>query len=183
MQDSTQRTPFELTTTRLRLRNWRDSDRQPFAVLNAHPEVMHDLGGPVDRAASDFKLDHYAAAYEKHGFCRWLMEEHDGTFVGYAGVMPRNGDHPLGFHHEIGWRLTRDAWGKGYATEAARAALEDVFSRIGLTEVLAYTGPGNLRSQAVMSRLGLHRDESRDFVTEVENVERWHGLVWIARPT
>lgn len=177
------REPFAITTTRLRLRSWGETDREAFAALNAHPEVMHDLGGPIERAASDRKLDHYAQAYEEHGYCRWLLEEHDGTFVGYAGVMPCGGDHPLGCHNEIGWRLTRDVWGKGYATEAARAALHDAFTRIGLEEVLAYTGPGNLRSQAVMSRLRLQRQESRDFVMALENVERWHGLVWVCQRT
>lgn len=178
-----QRQPFVLETHRLRLRNWRESDREAFAALNAHPEVMADLGGPIDRAASDRKFDHYAAAYEARGYCRWLIEDHAGTFLGYTGVMPRNGDHPLGFHNEIGWRLTREAWGGGYATEAARAALDDVFTRIGLDEVLAYTRPDNLRSQAVMLRLDLQRDEARDFVIPLENVQHWTGLVWVARPS
>lgn len=175
------REPFAITTTRLRLRNWRETDREAFAALNSHPEVMHDLGGPIDRGDSDRKLNGYMQAFEDHGYCRWLLEEHDGTFVGYAGVMPRNGDHPLGFHHEIGWRLTRAVWGKGYATEAARSALKDAFTRAGLEEILSYTGPGNLRSQAVMSRLRLTRDESRDFVMPLENVGQWHGLVWTVR--
>ncbi len=178
-----QRHPFLLETHRLRLRNWRESDRDAFAALNAHPEVMADLGGPIDRAASDRKLDGYISAFEEHGYGRWLIEDHAGTFLGYTGVMPRREDPPLGFHNEIGWRLTREAWGGGFATEAARAALDDVFTRIGLDEVLAYTRPDNLRSQAVMLRLELERDEARDFVMPMANVDNWPGLVWVARPT
>lgn len=177
-----QKPPPFLETHRLRLRSWQDSDRDAFAALNAHPEVMDDLGGPIDRAASDRKLDSYLSAFEKHGYGRWLIEDHAGTFLGYTGVMLRHDDPPLGMHNEIGWRLIRDAWGGGFATEAAQAALDDVFARIGLDEVLAYTRPDNLRSQAVMRRLNLERDEARDFVMPMANVDEWPGWVWVARP-
>jgi RimJ/RimL family protein N-acetyltransferase len=87
----------------------------------------------------------------------------------------------LGEHFEIGWRLVRSAWGNGYATEASKAALADCFSRAGLQEVLSYTSPDNLRSQAVMARLGLERDPARDFTASYGKGE-WRGLVWFARP-
>jgi RimJ/RimL family protein N-acetyltransferase len=107
--------------------------------------------------------------------------ESHGTFVGYAGVAAHSEPgHPLGLHDEIGWRLTRTAWGNGYATEAARAALADVFTRIGLSEVLSYTSPDNVRSQAVMRRLNLRRDRSRDFTATYPEFESWSGLVWVA---
>ena len=93
--------------------------------------------------------------------------------------MPSPPGHPLGPHAEIGWRLARSAWGHGYATEAARAALDDVFRRCGLTEVLAYTAPDNLRSQAVMTRLELRRDPSRDY-SMPDGPRIWHGLTWVA---
>lgn len=171
-----------LETLRLRLRPWREADREAFAAMLADPEVMRDLGGPVGKAASDAKLDRYAAAYDRHGFGRWAIEARDGRFLGYAGVMPVGGEHPLGPHHDIGWRLVRSAWGCGYATEAARAALRDAFDRIGIEEVLAYTAPDNRRSQAVMERLGLRRDPSCDFTVEAGGIENWRGLVWVARP-
>ena len=170
-----------LTTPRLRLRPWREEDRDAFAALTADPEVMRDLGGPLDRAGSDAKLDRYRAAFDRHGFCRWAVESLSGEVLGYAGIMPLGPDHPLGPGVEIGWRLMRRAWGQGYATEAAAAALQDGFGRLGFGEILACTAPDNLRSQAVMGRLGLRRDPSRDFTATYDGAA-WHGLVWVARP-
>ncbi len=174
--------PTQLETPRLRLRYWRDSDRHAFAAMNADPEVMHDLGGPLDRAESDEKFDRYAAAFDQFGFSRWSIEDLTGRFLGYAGVAPRRGEHPLGRHEEIGWRLNRHAWGHGYASEAARAALDDAFARAGLKEIVAYTSPDNVRSQAVMARLNLRRDKSRDFTIHDDCVGTWRGLVWVATP-
>jgi RimJ/RimL family protein N-acetyltransferase len=96
--------------------------------------------------------------------------------------MPSREDHPLGSHFEIGWRLTRNAWGHGYATEAAAAALRDGFTRIGLREIVAYTAPDNRRSQALMYRLRMQRDSSRDFTADYDGVKGWRGLVWVAVP-
>ena len=172
-----------IDTPRTRLRCWREADREAFAAMNAHPEVMRDLGGPISRALSDAKLDRYAAAFNRYGFCRWAIERRDGDFLGYAGVMPAHESHPLGRHFEIGWRLVRSVWGLGYATEAASAALHDVFARAGLSEVVAYTAPDNVRSQRVMDRLRLRRDAQRDFTADNEGVGAWRGLVWVARPT
>jgi RimJ/RimL family protein N-acetyltransferase len=170
-----------IQTQRLRLRPWQDSDRDDFAAMVADPEVMVDTQRPLDREESDVKFDRYAAAFERLGYCRWALETLDGAFVGYTGVMPAHQGHPLGPHHEMGWRLVRAAWSNGYATEAARAALADVFERVGLSEVLAYTAPDNIRSQAVMTRLDLQREPRLDF-TSVNSGAPWTGLVWVARP-
>ncbi|MEI9993110.1 MAG: GNAT family N-acetyltransferase [Rhizomicrobium sp.] len=170
-----------LQTSRLRLRRWRDADRPAFAAMNTDAEVMRDLGGPIGTDESDAKFDRYAAAWQMHGVGRWLIETPDGGFAGYAGILPSAADHPLGPHFEIGWRLVRSAWGHGYASEAARAALADGFERLGLAEVLAYTAPDNARSQAVMTRLGLRRDAARDFELRGPRGS-WRGLVWAARP-
>jgi RimJ/RimL family protein N-acetyltransferase len=140
---------------------------------------MWDYGETLDHRASDAKLDRYLAIYETVGFGRWAAETHAGRFVGYMGVMPSRPAHPLGPHAEIGWRLMRSAWGNGYATEGAKAALRDVFARCGVAEVLAYTAPDNLRSRAVMERLGLRRDRTRDHA-ETTSRGIWHGLVWEA---
>jgi RimJ/RimL family protein N-acetyltransferase len=170
-----------INTARTRLRCWREADREAFAALHAHPEVMLDYGGTLSRAESDAKFDRYVAAFNQLGFCRWAIERLDGEFLGYAGIMPSPPQHPLGPHMEIGWRLVRHAWGHGYATEAAAAALNDGFTRAGLTEVVAYTASDNLRSQAVMARLRLQRDPTRDFTANYSRVGAWQGLVWVAR--
>lgn len=169
-----------LTTPRLTLRSWRETDRDEFAALNADPEVMWDLGGPFVRADSDAKFDRYRATFHQHGFSRLAIEERQGRFVGYAGIMPAAPNHPLGPHVEIGWRLARAVWGKGYATEAAGAVLRDAFERLGLAEIVAYTAPDNVRSQAVMERLGMQRDALRDFSTPGRS-GTWVGCVWVLR--
>lgn len=170
-----------LRTARLTLRRWRETDRDAFAALNADPAVTRDFGGPLCRSQSDAKFDRYVATFERQGYCRWAVENSQQLLLGYAGVMPSPPDHPLGPHAEIGWRLARSAWGQGFATEAAGAALLDIFTRIGLDEVLAYTACDNARSQAVMRRLGLQRQPARDF-SHVYGDRPWHGLVWAARP-
>ncbi|HXO70874.1 MAG TPA: GNAT family N-acetyltransferase [Bradyrhizobium sp.] len=170
-----------IRTDRLRLRNWRESDRGAFAQLNAAPEVTQDLGGPLDRIESDAKFDRYLAAFERHGFCRWALEDVNGQFLGYTGVMPSRPGHPLGSHADIGWRLLRAAWGRGYATEAAKASLRDAFERARLKEVLAYTAADNVRSRAVIPRLKLQRAASLDY-SEPLGAGMWRGMVWRARP-
>lgn len=169
-----------IVTSRLRLRHWEDTDRADFAMMNAEPEVMQDLGGPFRATESDAKLDRYRAAWDSHGIGRWVVETREKAFIGYAGVMPAQANHPLGKHFEAGWRLIRSAWGYGFATEASRAALDDAHGRLGLSEILAYTSPDNLRSQSVMAKLQLVRDVTRDFVLSGPRGS-WHGLVWFAR--
>lgn len=142
---------------------------------------MRDLGGPVGATAADARLERYAAAYDRQGLCRWALESLDGEFLGYVGVMQVGPEHPLGRHHDIGWRLVRRAWGRGYATESAVAALRDAFMRVGPPEVLAYTAADNRRSQAVMRRLGLRRDPGRDFEVVHPCVGAWRGMVSTAQ--
>lgn len=170
---------MRIETERLLLRPWREDDLDPLAAMQADAEVMADYGGIESREASRSKLERYRAAYEAEGFCRWVVQLKGGGLIGYVGVMPIFPGHPLEPGFEIGWRLVRAGWGRGYATEAARACLDDVFGRIGLSEVLSYTAPDNLRSQAVMARLRLTRRPELDFVQRLEDRE-WQGLVWSA---
>ena len=154
-----------IETPRLILRRWRDSDRPAFAAICADPEVMQWLGGVMTREQAGQRIDRVEATFEQVGYGRFLIERKtDGAFLGWCGVMPcHEAVTPIAGQPEIGWRLVRDAWGQGLATEAARAALDDAFVRVGLSEVLAYTTKANLRSQAVMRRLGLSREPHRDF--------------------
>lgn len=149
-----------IRTERLLLRPWRDDDGDALARPLADPQAMADVGGPVNREVSDRRLATFQATYRERGFCKWGIE-HDGSFIGYCGVMPSGPGHPLGDHHEVGWRLLPQSWGRGFATEAGRAALAHALSAIDLPEVLAYTAADNHRSQAVIAKLGLRRDRAR----------------------
>lgn len=147
----------EVRTDRLRMRRWRDEDREPFAAMNADPQVMRHFPAPLDRAASDTFLDRIEARFEEQGYGLWALEVVDGPgFVGFTGLNPMPDGVPGAGGVEVGWRLARSAWGNGYATEAAWAAL-DVARAAGLTEVWSMTAVTNLPSQAVMRRIGLRR--------------------------
>jgi len=163
----------QLATERLLLRRWRPADREPFARLNADPEVMRYMLRPLSREESDAYIDRTERAFEEHGFGLWAVEvSTTGSFVGYVGLsIPRFEAHftPA---VEVGWRLDRPYWGNGYATEAARAAIADGFERVGLKEIVSFTVPVNLRSIAVMERLGMTRDPNDDF--DHPNVPKGH---------
>jgi RimJ/RimL family protein N-acetyltransferase len=114
-----------ITGDRVVLRPWREADLESFVPLHADPEVMVDASTIKTRAQSEAKFQRYIDAFKSLGFCRWAMEHRDGNFLGYVGIMPIRDRHPLAPSVEIGWRLVRRAWGKGYATEGARATLTD----------------------------------------------------------
>ena len=160
----------ELVTQRLLLRGWRESDLDPFAAINADPEVTRFLGGPLSAEASDALVARFVEHFERHGFGLWAVEpREDGEladFVGLAGFVglsvPRFETHftPC---VEIGWRLGRRFWGRGIAIEAAREALRFGFVDADLAEIVSFTVPANTRSRSVMERLGMRRDPDGDF--------------------
>lgn len=155
---------MRLETDRLVLRRWRDSDRDDFAAICADSEVMEWLGGTLDRTQADARIDRVEANWAAHGYGRYLVErKSDGAFLGWSGIMPAFHTLPLAGVPEMGWRLIRNAWSQGYATEAAAAAIADGFERLGFAEIWAFTNPGNMRSQAVMRRLGMTRRPDKDF--------------------
>lgn len=152
-----------IATARLRLRPWRDDDRAPFAALNADPEVMRHFPAVLDRSFSDALAARLSAQVDERGWGMWAVEDPDGAFIGFCGVAPVTFTAPFTPALELAFRLARDAWGHGYATEAARAALDAAFARVGVDEVVAFTTPGNARSRAVLERLGMTRDPGDDF--------------------
>ena len=154
----------ELSTQRLLLRRWRESDREPFAALNADPEVMRYFRAPLDRAASDAFVDRIEARFDEYDYGLWAVEVRaTGSFIGFIGLSRQTFEAPFNPAVEVGWRLSREAWGHGYATEGARAALAYGFGSVGLEEIVSMTTKTNLRSQAVMQRLGMTTDPADDF--------------------
>lgn len=153
-----------LATERLVLRRWRPADLEPFAALNADPAVMEHFPSVLDRTASDGLAAAADGGFDRQGFGLWAVEvTATGTFIGFTGLNVPRFDAPFTPAVEVGWRLARSAWGHGYATEAARATLDDAFGRVGLAEVVSFTSVPNVRSQAVMRRLGMVHDPADDF--------------------
>jgi RimJ/RimL family protein N-acetyltransferase len=174
MDDIEQPEP-RLTTRRLVLRRWRDSDRPQFAAMNADPQVMEHFPSPMTRLESDTLVDRIEAGFAERGFGLWAVQvARGGEFIGFTGLaVPRFEAHftPA---VEIGWRLARSSWGHGYATEAALRVLEFAFKEVGLAEVVSFTSVDNLRSQAVMKRIGMTRDSAEDF--DHPALDRGHRL-------
>ncbi|MFG3322508.1 GNAT family N-acetyltransferase [Streptomyces sp. NPDC048171] len=153
----------ELRTDRLVLRRWRDSDLAPWAAMNADPEVREHLGDPLTREQSDASVAGFRDDFDRRGYGWWAVEVRaTGEFIGFAGLDEVEDGLPF-TGVEIGWRLARSAWGRGYAGEAARAVLAHGFEVLDLPEILAVTTATNVRSQAVMRRIGMTRDASGDF--------------------
>jgi RimJ/RimL family protein N-acetyltransferase len=145
-----------LRTDRLVMRRWRDGDREPFAALNADPHTMRFFPSTLDRTASDAMVDRLEERFETQGFGLWALEiARTGQFIGFTGLNPLPDGMPGGGGMEVGWRLARSAWHHGYATEAARTALDVALGSLGMTEIYSITAVLNEPSQAVMRRLGL----------------------------
>jgi ribosomal-protein-alanine N-acetyltransferase len=176
-----------LRTARLLLRPWRDDDLEPFAALNADPEVMEHFPAPLTRAESDATAARMRAHFSEHGFGLWATEVPGAAaFIGYIGLSRPRFTARFTPCVEVGWRLARSAWGQGYATEGARAALDFAWRALGLAEVVSMTAVANLRSRRVMEKLGMTRDAADDFdhplIAEGHPLRR-HVLYRIARPT
>ena len=153
-----------IETPRLILRAWREEDREPFAALNGDPRVGEWLGGIRSRAECDAALDRFNAAMAAHGYGYWAAErKSDARLIGLIGLGRfQPNETPLGETLEMAWRLAPEAWGQGLASEGAAAAL--AWARANLDEeILAVTARSNLRSQAVMRRIGMVAQPWRDF--------------------
>lgn len=167
---------IEFETERLRLRQWRDSDLAPFAALAADPLVMEYLLQLPTRADSDALAERIKTRIADNGWGLWAVEDKaSGEFIGFTGLNVPVAELPFSPCVEIGWRFVRQAWGKGIASEAARGALQVGFDRLGLDEIVAFTAVGNLRSAAVMERIGMHEDVAGAF--DHPAVPEGHALV------
>ena len=154
----------ELRTERLVLREWQDADLKPFAALNSDPEVMRFMPKLLSRDECAARIQNIRDHFRDHGFGLWAVEVRDVLpFVGFVGLNIPRFEAPFMPCVEIGWRLTREAWGQGFATEAARAAVAFGFGVLGLQEILSFTVPENVRSRRVMERLGMKHDPSGNF--------------------
>lgn len=157
---------FRQETERLILRGWREADWAEFWRVTNTPSVMRWLGGVADdapRAGARARLESYQA---DHGHTFWVVErKEDGALLGFCGLKRSNqAGGPQGMM-EVGWRLREDAWGKGYAKEAAAASLELAFDRFGADEVIALTVERNTASWGLMVRLGMERRADLDFAS------------------
>jgi len=177
-----------IETERLTLRQWRDTDRAPFIVLCQSPEVMACLGGPATEKQVDGAIARAHASQARNGFCFWPIERRaDGAFLGFCGLKIADvAGTPIEGDIEISWRLRQDAWGQGYAREAALATLRWVWAHLDAARVIAMTVPHNRASWGLMERIGMVRRPELDFghplFPEHHQLHR-HIVYAVERPT
>ena len=174
-----------IETERLILRSWREDDIAPFHAMGQDPEVMRYLGPPMTIEGARSAYGRIAAPQAECGYCFWAVERKaDAAFIGFCGLQP--GYDFLDGETEIGWRLRRDAWGQGYAREAAEASLAWGWATLDVPRISAITTPGNRASLGLMERLGMTRYPGEDFdhpnVPDGSPLKR-HILYRIARPS
>lgn len=153
-----------ISTQRLKLREWRESDLAPFAAMNADPRVMEHFPSLLTREESDAMAGRIADHLASRGFGFWAVEvPGEADFIGFLGLSRPRFEAHFTPCVEIGWRFAHAHWGRGYAPEGARAALRFAFQDLGLREVVALTTHANLRSRRVMEKLGMTRSPADDF--------------------
>jgi RimJ/RimL family protein N-acetyltransferase len=153
-----------LSGDRVCLRRWRDEEREAFASINADSRVMEFFRGRLNRVESNAMVDHIEKHFSEHGFGLWAIEVPGvAAFIGFAGLEVSGFSARFTPCVEIGWRLSFEHWGQGYATEAARLALSYGFRTLALSEIVSFTATTNHRSRAVMERLGMRHDPADDF--------------------
>lgn len=164
-----------MRTERLLLRSWRDDDLPAFACLNADPRVRLHFPNTLSRAESDAEAAHIRSRLVERGFGLWAVEiPNIAAYAGFVGLSEPSFEAHFTPAFEIGWRLAFQYWGRGYAVEAATAVLSHAFGVLALGEVVSFTVPANLRSRAVMERLGMKRSLTDDF--EHPNLPEGHPL-------
>lgn len=166
-----------LLTPRLRLRRWRQADREAMAAINRDPEVTEFLNRPVDEAATLAFLAKTEEHWREHGFGHCALEAREGPLasqlLGFVGVAYPTFLPPLAERPELGWRLARPAWGQGFATEAALAARDDALTRLALPELISIIHPENRRSQRVAEKVGMSVEQRLFHGPLGRDVEVW----------
>ena len=154
----------ELQTAHLLLRHWVEDDRAPFAAMNRDPVVMEHLPAPLTPAESDALVERAEHGLRNQSFGLWALEAvGTGQFLGFTGLAVPSFEAHFTPAVEMGWRLRREAWGRGFAQEAARRVRDYAFGEVGLEAIVSFTARTNLRSQRVMQRIGMTHDEVDDF--------------------
>jgi RimJ/RimL family protein N-acetyltransferase len=157
----------------IRLRQWRDSDLEPYAAMNADPEVMRCFPSLLSREQSADSLIRQRALIEQRGWGLWALDV-DGAFAGFVGLAVPAFEAPFMPCVEVGWRLRRDYWGRGIAYRGALQVLEYGFSILHLTEIVSFTAAVNVRSRRLMERLQFVHDTASDF--EHPSIPKGHEL-------
>ena len=154
-----------IETERLILREWRDEDRSTFALINSDSRVLEHFPAALTSQESDAFIPRIVAGWDQ-GFGHWALEERStGSFIGFVGLSVPTWEAPFGSSVEIGWRLSFDAWGKGYATEAARRVMEWARTNVKPPrgELVSFTTVRNVRPRRVMEKLGFTYEDLDDF--------------------
>jgi RimJ/RimL family protein N-acetyltransferase len=169
--------PEKLITDRLILRRWREADLEPFAALNMDSAVMQHFPNTLDRCQSAAMIERIEKSFNEESLGLWAVEEREsGNFIGFVGLSKPKFEAHFTPCVEVGWRLAKQFWGKGYAPEAAQAATKDGFERLCLVEIVSFTSKLNVRSIKVMEKLKMVRKEADDFMHPVLPVD--HPLSW-----
>jgi RimJ/RimL family protein N-acetyltransferase len=146
----------------LRLRQWLDTDLEPYSAMNADPEVMRHFPALLTRNESAVSLDRLRRAIDERGWGFWVVDV-DGVFAGFTGLNAPSFTAPFTPCIEVGWRLRREFWGRSLAYRAARQAVQYGFDSLKLSAIVSFTAVANARSRRLMERLGFKRDPAQDF--------------------
>ncbi|HEX4999241.1 MAG TPA: GNAT family N-acetyltransferase [Terriglobia bacterium] len=153
-----------LETDRLLLRRWKDSDREPFAAMNANPRVMEFFPSCLSREESDEFIDRAESHFDIHGFGLFATElKADHAFIGFIGLHVATFQAHFTPCVEIGWRIAEPYWGRGLATEGAREVIRFAFEHLRLDSLVSFTAPENMASRRLMEKLGMTHDPAEDF--------------------
>jgi RimJ/RimL family protein N-acetyltransferase len=164
-----------IDTERLLLRLWEQRDREPFSRINRDARVMEFMPGGLSVAQSELFAERIQNHFREHGFGLYAAElRSESLFIGFVGLQVPKFQAQFTRCVEIGWRLSADYWGRGLATEGARAVVRHSFESLGLESLVSFTVPENVRSRRVMEKIGMTRDSSEDF--DHPNLPEGHAL-------